>query len=66
MAFAQKKPVTEQLWLHLPSHFLNTCMHVHKSLSKEMLIHKLGRRGTTSLACPKSRLLTQHNQEIAQ
>ena len=28
--------------------------------------YMLGRRGTISLACPKSRLLTQHNQEIAQ
>ena len=33
------KKVTKQLWLHLPRHFLNTCMHVHKSLSKEMLMH---------------------------
>jgi len=42
----------DERWLH-------ACMTI--SL---VYVHMLGWRGTVSLDCPKSRLLTQHNQEI--
>jgi len=43
---------------------LITCLHDVRLF--HWLVHMLGWRGTISMDCPKSRLLTQHNQEIAQ